>query len=210
MANLSVEKLATVIGSEPKLLLSQMQEAGLTHSNLPDDVTDNDKKILLDFLKSQQSKTTKTISLNKTKPQVKQKETSSVAITRKKVNRDIDSATLEEKSKKTSSSINFEEIEKKRVAGENQKKIDEENRKKVTEQKTLVTRRKAKSKESSKPPVDIKQALKPKRPTKQIKQELTKKEQRELEGESFLSNVEKQEFEKPSEFISKTDRKSVV
>ena len=204
MANLSVEKLATVIGSEPKLLLSQMQEAGLTHSNLSDDVTDNDKKILLDFLKSQQSKTTKTISLNKTKPQVKQKETSSVAITRKKVNRDIDSATLEEKSKKTSSSINFEEIEKKRVAGENQKKIDEENRKKVTEQKTLVTRRKAKSKESSKPPVDIKQALKPKRPTKQIKQELTKKEQRELEGESFLSNVEKQEFEKPSEFISKT------
>ena len=204
MANLSVEKLATVIGSEPKLLLSQMQEAGLTHSNLSDDVTDNDKKILLDFLKSQQSKTTKTISLNKTKPQVKQKETSSVAITRKKVNRDIDSATLEEKSKKTSSSINFEEIEKKRVAGENQKKIDEENRKKVTEQKTLVTRRKAKSKESPKPPVDIQQAVKPKRPTKKIKQELTKKEQRELEGESFLSNVEKQEFEKPSEFISKT------
>jgi len=204
MANLSVEKLATVIGSEPKLLLSQMQEAGLTHSNLSDDVTDNDKKILLDFLKSQQSKTTKTISLNKTKPQVKQKETSSVAITRKKVNRDIDSATLEEKSKKTSSSINFEEIEKKRVAGENQKKIDEENRKKVTEQKTLVTRRKAKSKESPKPPVDIKQAVKQKRPTKKIKQELTKKEQRELEGESFLSNVEKQEFEKPSEFISKT------
>ena len=204
MANLSVEKLATVIGSEPKLLLSQMQEAGLTHSNLSDDVTDNDKKILLDFLKSQQSKTTKTISLNKTKPQVKQKETSSVAITRKKVNRDIDSATLEEKSKKTSSSINFEEIEKKRVAGENQKKIDEENRKKVTEQKTLVTRRKAKYKESPKPPVDIKQAVKPKRPIKKIKQELTKKEQRELEGESFLSNVEKQEFEKPSEFISKT------
>ena len=204
MANLSVEKLATVIGSEPELLLSQMQEAGLTHSSLSDDVTDNDKKILLDFLKSQQSKTTKTISLNKTKPQVKQKETSSVAITRKKVNRDIDSATLEEKSKKTSSSINFEEIEKKRVAGENQKKIDEENKKKVTEQKTLVTRRKAKSKESPKPPVDIKQAVKPKRPTKKIKQELTKKEQRELEGESFLSNVEKQEFEKPSEFISKT------
>ena len=204
MANLSVEKLATVIGSEPELLLSQMQEAGLTHSSLSDDVTDNDKKILLDFLKSQQSKTTKTISLNKTKPQVKQKETSSVAITRKKVNRDIDSATLEEKSKKTSSSINFEEIEKKRVAGENQKKIDEENRKKATEQKTLVTRRKAKSKESPKPPVDIKQAVKPKRPAKKIKQELTKKEQRELEGESFLSNVEKQEFEKPSEFISKT------
>ena len=55
MANLSVEKLATVIGSAPELLLSQMQEAGLTHTNLSDEVTDSDKKTLLDFLKKQQS-----------------------------------------------------------------------------------------------------------------------------------------------------------
>ena len=67
MANLSVEKLATVIGSAPEILLSQMQEAGLTHSNLTDEVTDSDKKTLLDFLKKQQSKSNKTISLNKTK-----------------------------------------------------------------------------------------------------------------------------------------------
>ena len=46
MANLSVEKLATVIGSAPELLLSQMQEAGLTHTNLSDEVTDSDKKTL--------------------------------------------------------------------------------------------------------------------------------------------------------------------
>ena len=59
MANISVEKLATVIGSDPDLLLSQMKEAGLTHSNLSDEVTDSDKKTLLDFLKKQQSKTTK-------------------------------------------------------------------------------------------------------------------------------------------------------
>ena len=51
MANLSVEKLATVIGSEPELLLSQIQEAGLSHSKVSDEVTDADKKILLDFLK---------------------------------------------------------------------------------------------------------------------------------------------------------------
>ena len=51
MANLSVEKLATVIGSAPELLLSQMQEAGLSHSKLSDEVTDSDKKTLLDFLK---------------------------------------------------------------------------------------------------------------------------------------------------------------
>jgi len=204
MANLSVEELAVVIGSAPELLLSQIQEAGLNHSKLSDEVADSDKKILLDFLKNQQSKTTKTISLNKTKAQFKEKETSSVAITRKKASREKDSTTLEEKSKKTSSSINFEEIEKKRVAGENQKKVDEEKRKQNTEQKTLVTRRKAKSKESSTPSRDVKQIVQSKRPAKKPKLELTKKEQRELEGESFLSNVEKQEFEKPSDFISKT------
>ena len=64
MANLSVEKLATVIGSEPELLLSQIQEAGLSHSKVSDEVTDADKKILLDFLKNQQSTTSKTISLD--------------------------------------------------------------------------------------------------------------------------------------------------
>jgi translation initiation factor IF-2 len=204
MANLSVEKLATVIGSEPELLLSQIQEAGLSHSKVSDEVTDADKKILLDFLKNQQTKTSKTISLNKTEPKLKQKESGSVAITRKRVNRDTDSSTLEEKTKKTSSSIDFDEIEKKRVAGENQKKIDEEKKKQSSEQKTLVTRRKAKSKESPSPARDITQVVKSKKPVRKTKAELTKKEQRELEGESFLSNVEKQEFEKPSEFIAKT------
>ena len=43
-----------------------------------------------------------------------------------------------------------------------------------------------------------------KRNVKPVRTELTKKEQRELEGESFLSNVEKQEFEKPVEQISKS------
>lgn len=204
MANLSVEKLATVIGSEPELLLSQIQEAGLSHSKVSDEVTDADKKILLDFLKNQQTKTSKTISLNRKEPKLKQKEPGSVAITRKRVSRDTDSSTLEEKTKKTSSSIDFDEIEKKRVAGENQKKIDEEKRKQSSEQKTLVTRRKAKSKESPSPARDITQVVKSKKPVRKTKAELTKKEQRELEGESFLSNVEKQEFEKPSEFIAKT------
>ena len=43
-----------------------------------------------------------------------------------------------------------------------------------------------------------------KRNVKPTRAELSKKEQRELEGESFLSNVEKQEFEKPVEQVSKT------
>ena len=79
MANLSIEKLATVIGSEPEILLSQIKEAGLSHSKVSEEVTDADKKILLDFLKNQQTKTSKTISLNKTEPRLKPKETGSVA-----------------------------------------------------------------------------------------------------------------------------------
>ena len=46
-------------------LLSQMKEAGLSHTDVKDEVTDKDKKTLLEFLKEQQNKSSKTISLNK-------------------------------------------------------------------------------------------------------------------------------------------------
>ena len=167
MVNISVEKLAAVIGSAPDLLLSQMQEAGLTHSKLSDEVTDSDKKALLDFLKKQQSKTTKTISLNKTKSKEPQKDPGLVAITRKRVNKDT-SSSFEEKTKKTSSTINFEEIERKRQAGETQKQVDEDKRKLDKEQKTLITRRKTKSKESPVPTKDERQFVKSKKPTKNL------------------------------------------
>jgi len=203
MTNLSVEKLATVIGSSPEQLLSQMQEAGLSHSNLTDEVTDSDKKTLLSFLKKQQSKTTKTISLNPKETTDGKKKSGPVEIKRKKATKESITS-LEEKSRKTSSSIDFDEIERKRVAGENQKKIDEDKRKQDTQQKTLITRRKAKSKESPTPSKDVKQFVNTKKINKTQRVELSKKEKRELEGEDFLSNVEKQEFERPSEFVSKT------
>ncbi len=41
MTNLSVEKLASVIGSEPEQLLLQMQDAGLSHTHLSDEVSDS-------------------------------------------------------------------------------------------------------------------------------------------------------------------------
>ena len=203
MKNLSVEKLANVIGSAPDLLLSQMKEAGLTHSNISEEVTDSDKKTLLEFLKQQQGKATKTISLNKSDSEPTQKESGGIAIIRKRVTKEI-TPSEEEKTKKSSSSIDFEEIERKRIAGEAQKKVDEEKRKEDSQQKTLVTRRKARSNESPATSKDVKQFVKSKKPVRTEKSELSKKEKRELEGESFLSNVEKQEFEKPSEFISKT------
>ena len=130
--------------------------------------------------------------------------TGTVSITRKTISRDISESKATD-TKRTSSTINFDEIEKKRQAGEANKKAEEEQRKKDLEQKTLVTRRKAKTGETpikrAEPKRNIQTDKKPIRPARK---ELSKKEQRELEGESFLSNVEKQEFEKPTEFVTKT------
>ena len=76
--------------------------------------------------------------------------------------------------------------------------------KKEIEQKTLVTRRKAKTGESPSTKSEPKKVVQiEKRTLKPTRAELSKKEQRELEGENFLSNVEKQEFEKPADLVSK-------
>ena len=204
MPTVTVENLAKMIGSESGALLSQMKEAGLSHTNISDEVTDQDKKTLLEFLKNQQTKSTKTISLNKKTSKADPVPTGTVSITRKTISRDISESKAAD-TKRTSSTINFDEIEKKRQAGEANKKAEEEQRKKDLEQKTLVTRRKAKTGETpikrAEPKRNIQTDKKPVRP---VRKELSKKEQRELEGESFLSNVEKQEFEKPTEFVTKT------
>ena len=204
MPTVTVENLAKMIGSESEALLSQMKEAGLSHTDISDEVTDQDKKTLLEFLKNQQTKSTKTISLNKKTSKADPVPTGTVSITRKTISRDISESKATD-TKRTSSTINFDEIEKKRQAGEANKKAEEEQRKKDLEQKTLVTRRKAKTGETpikrAEPKRNIQTDKKPVRP---VRKELSKKEQRELEGESFLSNVEKQEFEKPTEFVTKT------
>ena len=204
MPTVTVENLAKMIGSESEALLSQMKEAGLSHKDVSDEVTDQDKKTLLEFLKHQQTKSTKTISLNKKTSKADPAPTGTVSITRKTISRDTSESKATD-TKRTSSTINFDEIEKKRQAGEANKKAEEEQRKKDLEQKTLVTRRKAKTGETpikrAEPKRNIQTDKKPVRP---VRKELSKKEQRELEGESFLSNVEKQEFEKPTEFVTKT------
>ena len=66
MSSVTVENLAKIIGSEGQALLSQMKEAGLNHTDISDEVTDQDKKTLLEIHKEQQTKSSKTISLNKT------------------------------------------------------------------------------------------------------------------------------------------------
>ena len=203
MPSITVENLAKIIGSEGEALLSQMKEAGLSHKDVKDEVTDQDKKTLLEFLKEQQNKSSKTISLNKSAAKAEPEPTGTVSITRKTISRDS-SETKTTDAQRTSSTINFDEIEKKRQAGEANKKAEEEQRKKELEQKTLVTRRKAKTNETPQPQSSQKKVVQvAKRTVKPTRAELSKKEQRELEGESFLSNVEKQEFEKPVELIAK-------
>ena len=191
MSAVTVENLAKIIGSEGEALLSQMKEAGLSHTDVKDEVTDQDKKTLLEFLKEQQNKSSKTISLNKTATKAEPATTGIVSITRKTISRESSDGSMSEP-KRTSSTINFDEIEKKRQAGEANKKAEEEQRKNELEQKTLVTRRKAKTGETpATKPVTKKVVQVEKRTLKPTRAELSKKEQRELEGENFLSNVEK-------------------
>ena len=203
MSAVTVENLAKIIGSEGQALLSQMKEAGLNHTDISDEVTDQDKKTLLEFLKEQQTKSSKTISLNKTASRVAPEKQGTVSITRKTISKDSTGIASGD-TQRTSATINFDEIEKKRQAGEANKKAEEEKRKKELEQKTLVTRRKAKTGgETVTKPETKKTVIAGKRIVKPTRAELSKKEQRELEGESFLSNVEKQEFERPAEFVTK-------
>ena len=147
MPSVTVENLAKIIGSEGETLLAQMKEAGLSHADVKDEVTDQDKKTLLEFLKDQQTKTSKTISLNKTSIKTEPENTGTVSITRKTISRES-TENKNADTKRTSSTINFDEIEKKRQAGEANKKAEEEQRKKDLDQKTLVTRRKAKTNET--------------------------------------------------------------
>ena len=53
MAKLSVENLSKVVGTPVDKLLEQLKEAGMGHNSATDEVTDEDKKKLLEFLKSQ-------------------------------------------------------------------------------------------------------------------------------------------------------------
>ena len=203
MSAVTVENLAKIIGSKGETLLSQMKEAGLSHTDVKDQVTDKDKKTLLEFLKKQQNKSSKTISLNKSTIRSEPASSGTVSITRKTITRETAEKQTSE-AKRTSSTIDFDEIEKKRQAGEANKKAEAELRKKEIEQKTLITRRKAKTGGSpvAKPgPKKVVQIEK--RTLKPARAELSKKEQRELEGENFLSNVEKQEFERPVDLVSK-------
>ena len=108
MSSVTVASLAKIIGSEGEALLSQMKEAGLNHSDINDEVTDQDKKTLLEFLKEQQNKSSKTISLNKTASKPEPEAQGTVSITRKTISKES-SGIASVNTQRTSATINFDE-----------------------------------------------------------------------------------------------------
>ena len=205
MKDISVEELAKIVGTPEEKILSQMKEAGLNQTSASDLVTDQDKKILLDFLKGQQGKASKTISLKRKKPAESAVKQTTIAIKRKKAK----TSGLEEDTKDDSKRIDFEEVEKKRIEGEEFKKSEEERIQRESENKVSVKRRARPSQtvvKRTKPSVAPK-VIEKKKKVQKDKVVISKKELKELEGEEFLSKEEgkitEHRFEKPAEFVSK-------
>ena len=208
MKEISVKELAKILGTPEEKILSQMKEAGLNQTLSSDLVTDQDKKVLLDFLKGQQDKAPKTISLKKKKSSESSEKQTTIAIKRKK----ITTTEIEEDVKDDSKRIDFEEIEKKRIEGEEFKKSEEERRQRESEKKVSVKRKPKFSQtvvKRTKPSLAPKIIEKKKRAQKD-KVVVSKKELKELEGEEFLSKEEgkisEHRFEKPVEFVVKDVR----
>ena len=194
---MKVSQIAKAIGYSPEELLLQIKAAGLTHKNAEEEINNEDKKILLNFIKSSKKASKKTISLKKTTN--KASTNSKVSITRLNQNKD---ATSSEISKDFSGTIDFDDAERKRVSAERSKEaikdqsVEEKN-------KGNVVRRIKKSETSLRQnkPVNLKK-------TNSILDD-SKKNKRELEGEKYLEtklSANVQSFEKPSEFIQKEVR----
>ena len=206
MKDISVEQLANIIGTPVDKIILQMKEAGLGQSSPTDLVTDEDKKVLLGFLKSQQSKVSKTISLKRKASVETTSKTTTIEIKRKKAK----PSETDEDSSDSSQRIDFNEIEKKRIEGEEFKKSEEERKKKEAESKVSVKRKTNTSQpvvKRTKPSTGAPRVLERKKHVQKAKSVLSKKEQKELEGEEFLSKqagkLTEHRFEKPSETVTK-------
>ena len=190
---MKIIQVAKAIGYSPEDLLKQIKAAGLSHKNVEDEISNEDKKTLLNFIKSSKKSSKKTISLKKTP-----KDTGAVKISITRLNHGKKS-NASEISKDFSGTIDFDDAEKKRVSAE---KSSELKRNQTVEEKNKsnVVRR-------------VKKAEAPKkqiRPAATKKTSFTeddnKKQKRELEGEKYLEtklSTNVQSFEKPSEFVKK-------
>ena len=202
---MDVSDLAKVIGYEVDSLLEAINQAGLSQSSATDNISTEDRKKILEHIKSTKKVSKKTISIaKKTKKETKNDE-GQISVTRFK----SESQSVKKKSSSgdLSGTIDFEAAEKRRVQATSIKKVqDEEREKRIKDSSTKVIRKTKQeqtkqSKESSSPKKLTKNQRKDiKSPTKDSK--LDKKEQ---EGEKFLESqlASVQKFEKPSEFVQK-------
>ena len=201
---MDVSDLAKVIGYEVDLLLEAINQAGLSQLSPNDNISTEDRKKILEHIKSTKKGTKKTISIAKRKTEIKNDE-GQISITRFK----SDNQSSKEKSSSgdLSGTIDFETAEKRRVQASSEKKIqDEEREKRIKDSSTKVIRKT--KQEQAKQSVGISTAKKPtktqrkdlKKPAKDSK--LDKKEQ---EGEKYLESqlASVQKFEKPAEFVQK-------
>ena len=201
---MDVSDLAKVIGYEVDLLLEAINQAGLSQLSPNDNISTEDRKKILEHIKSTKKGTKKTISIAKRKTEIKNDE-GQISITRFK----SDNQSSKEKSSSgdLSGTIDFETAEKRRVQASSEKKIqDEEREKRIKDSSTKVIRKT--KQEQAKQSVGISTTKKPsktqrkdlKKPAKDSK--LDKKEQ---EGEKYLESqlASVQKFEKPAEFVQK-------
>ena len=201
---MDVSDLAKVIGYEVDLLLEAINQAGLSQLSPNDNISTEDRKKILEHIKSTKKGTKKTISIAKKKTEIKNDE-GQISITRFK----SDNQSSKEKSSSgdLSGTIDFETAEKRRVQASSEKKIqDEEREKRIKDSSTKVIRKT--KQEQAKQSEGISTTKKPtktqrkdlKKPAKDSK--LDKKEQ---EGEKYLESqlASVQKFEKPAEFVQK-------
>ena len=104
---MKVSQIAKVIGYSPEDLLDQIKAAGLKHASADDEISNEDKKILLNFIKSSKKSSKKTISLKKASSG---KSSSKISITRLNQNKKNENSNI---SQDFSGTIDFDDAEKK-------------------------------------------------------------------------------------------------
>ncbi len=202
---MDVSDLAKVIGYEVDSLLEAINQAGLSQSSANDNISTEDRKKILEHIKSTKKSSKKTISIaKKTKTETKNDE-GQISITRFKS--ENQSANEKSSSGDLSGTIDFEAAEKRRVQASSDKKAqDEEREKRIKDSSTKVIRKtKQEQAKQSKGSSSAKKSTKTQRKDLKSPAKDSKLDKKEQEGEKFLESqlASVQKFEKPSEFIQK-------
>ena len=202
---MDVSDLAKVIGYEVDSLLEAINQAGLSQSSANDNISTEDRKKILEYIKSTKKGSKKTISIaKKTKTETKNDE-GQISITRFKS--ENQSANEKSSSGDLSGTIDFEAAEKRRVQASSDKKAqDEEREKRIKDSSTKVIRKtKQEQAKQSKGSSSAKKSTKTQRKDLKSPAKDSKLDKKEQEGEKFLESqlASVQKFEKPSEFIQK-------